>query len=308
MLKKILFFFIAIHSFNVGISQNLVPNPGFEDTVQCPLYGGPIEFAKGWINPTHYSPDYLNSCAMNVPNNYYGIQNAHTGIAYAGIIGHTFIDLREYIQTKLLDSLQNGKYYKVDFFVSLAEGSPYAINQIGVCFSKFPIASDNLFYLPYVPQIENNQSNFLKSETDWMKISGSFIAQGGEQYITIGNFRNDAMTDTMAVKDSFWVDYSYYYIDDVSVTIDSTVTAINPISKPDLKIYPNPATDQLHIEALNIHNAAITILNLFGQVVLQQEFSDNASIHISFLPKGMYLVNITDEKGDVKQQGKVVKE
>ncbi|MBA3649333.1 MAG: T9SS type A sorting domain-containing protein [Chitinophagales bacterium] len=75
-----------------------------------------------------------------------------------------------------------------------------------------------------------------------------------------------------------------------------------------IKFYPNPATDQLHIEASSIHNATVTISNLLGQVVLQQQFSDNASIDISTLPKGIYLVNIMDERGNVLQKGKVVKE
>ncbi|MBA3649876.1 MAG: T9SS type A sorting domain-containing protein [Chitinophagales bacterium] len=75
-----------------------------------------------------------------------------------------------------------------------------------------------------------------------------------------------------------------------------------------IQIYPNPATDQLHIEAPSIHNATVIILNLLGQVVLKQQFSDNASIEISTLPKGMYLINITDKKGNVVQKGKVVKE
>ncbi|MBA3649332.1 MAG: T9SS type A sorting domain-containing protein [Chitinophagales bacterium] len=83
---------------------------------------------------------------------------------------------------------------------------------------------------------------------------------------------------------------------------------MGPIEFVQVSIYPNPATDQLHIEALNIHNATVTILNLFGQVVLKQQFSDNGSIDISFLPKGMYLINIRDERGNVLQKGKVVKE
>ncbi|MBA3649449.1 MAG: T9SS type A sorting domain-containing protein [Chitinophagales bacterium] len=75
-----------------------------------------------------------------------------------------------------------------------------------------------------------------------------------------------------------------------------------------LDFYPNPATDQLHIETPNIHNATVTILNLLGQVVLQQEFSDNGLFDISNLPKGMYLVNIMDGIGKVLKKGKVVKE
>ena len=65
-----------------GLAQNLVPNPSFEDMVQCPPGWTQIEFATGWINPNGYSPDYFNSCVpdtgccniFSVPNNSYGFQ------------------------------------------------------------------------------------------------------------------------------------------------------------------------------------------------------------------------------------------
>ncbi len=45
---------------------------------------------------------------------------------------------------------------------------------------------------------------------------------GGGNYITIGNFNNDATTDTLKVHDSVPTDAAYYFIDDVSViSIDS---------------------------------------------------------------------------------------
>ncbi|MEO5569521.1 MAG: hypothetical protein ABIT08_07925 [Bacteroidia bacterium] len=43
-------------------SQNLVPNPSFEDTVHCPDHGGNIDQATGWIN-CGITPDYYNACA-----------------------------------------------------------------------------------------------------------------------------------------------------------------------------------------------------------------------------------------------------
>ncbi|MBA3649448.1 MAG: T9SS type A sorting domain-containing protein [Chitinophagales bacterium] len=67
-------------------------------------------------------------------------------------------------------------------------------------------------------------------------------------------------------------------------------------------------TINLHIEASSLHNATVTILNLFGQAVMKQQFSDNASINISTLAKGIYLVNIMDERRNVLKAEKVLKE
>ena len=50
---------------------------------------------------------------------------------------------------------------------------------------------------------------------NWVKISGIYTAHGGEQYITIGNFKLDTQTDTLRV--NTLGDYTAYYIDDVSV-------------------------------------------------------------------------------------------
>lgn len=51
-----------------------------------------------------------------------------------------------------------------------------------------------------------------------MQVSGTYVASGGEKYITIGNFNNDANTDTVKTDTSLSSgNICYYYIDDVTV-------------------------------------------------------------------------------------------
>ena len=59
-----------------------------------------------------------------------------------------------------------------------------------------------------------------------------------------------------------------------------------------LSIYPNPASDYLHIDA-NFQIEKITIYNTLGKLVLAQ--SANPSIEISHLPNGIYFVEIFAE-------------
>ena len=71
-----------------------------------------------------------------------------------------------------------------------------------------------------------NYGNPVITDTlNWIKVSGIYIAQGGEKYITIGNFFDNAHTyeDTLNAQSQYIE--AYYYIDDVSVLeINSSYT------------------------------------------------------------------------------------
>ena len=48
--------------------------------------------------------------------------------------------------------------------------------------------------LPVVPQVVNPSTNILLATNSWMLISGTFVAAGGEDHVTIGNFLSDPAT------------------------------------------------------------------------------------------------------------------
>jgi hypothetical protein len=71
----------------------------------------------------------------------------------------------------------------------------------------------------------------------------------------------------------------------------------------DVKIYPNPASDVIHIEAPIAVNMAIR--NVHGQLVMSQ---DNATVvNISLLADGVYSVVLTDKNGQLIKTEKLVK-
>lgn len=194
----------------VSEAQNLVPNPSFETYSQCPdpatidpMPDNMIDLATGWNNPTGWTPDYFAACVSetsgyNVPNSGWGFQNARTGNAYAGLVSAAIsANAREYIQTELTESLIAGKQYSVTFYVSLSERCTYASNNIGAYFSDTPVSVSHSWVLPYTPQISNNPfTNPLTDTLGWTEVSGVFTSVGGEKYMTIGNFNDDATTDT----------------------------------------------------------------------------------------------------------------
>jgi len=226
MKKLLLFIFIQIVTFNFVFSQsiNLVPNSSFEDYINCPMNQGEISFAKYWFNGCGYNPDYFNVCAnglsdFGVPNNLInGFQIPLTGNAYAGITIYSYIpDLREYIAVKVIEKLIKSRNYCVKFYTSYGPTS-HALDLIGAYLSADSIIcvnNGNLFNK--TPQICNPYGNVLNDTLNWMKISGSFISAGGEQYMYIGDFYPDTQNTISHFNLTFPNTISYYYIDDVSV-------------------------------------------------------------------------------------------
>lgn len=180
-----------------------------------------IDNASPWFNPTMSDPVYFNACYtgptwLGVPLNSWGFQNARTGVAYAAIASYADIDERVYIEAPLTDTLIKGKKYCVEFYVSLADVCKVASNNIGVCFTKDSLINYSISYLyllPGIPQIEEKE--IITDTTNWVLISGNFVANGGERFMTIGNFRNNANTDTLTVGGIS--SEANYYLDDVSV-------------------------------------------------------------------------------------------
>ena len=230
-MKRIYINIIFILLSSVCFSQtNLVPNPSFEDTVHCPISSGEIANAEFWFSPLTplSSSDYFNSCSpsANVPNSPLGFQQAHTGNAFAGIIlyAHISSNYREYIETKLTSLLIQNKKYCIEFYVNLANASKFALDKIGLLISNDSIINDSLTTINKIPQIENLVGNIISDTVNWVKISGEFIAQGGEQFITIGNFYSYSSTNIDTIGYPIAVDsYAYYYIDDVSVYYCDTI-------------------------------------------------------------------------------------
>ncbi len=215
--------------------QNLVPNPSFERYTNCPTSISQFDFASPWFTPTDGTSDLFSSCGgpwsfMSTPTNMAGVQVPVTGQAYAGAAvwsvyglntNNTYRDYREYLEVPLLSPLFGGQRYQVSFYVSCAESRPYAIAEIGACLTPGPLIT-NGFYRNFnvVPQVENPSTNMLASTNSWMLVQGTFVANGGEAYLTIGNFRTDANTTWTNHNPSAPApDYAYYLFDDVSVVM-----------------------------------------------------------------------------------------
>jgi hypothetical protein len=99
-------------------------------------------------------------------------------------------------------------------------------------------------------------------------------------------------------------DYYYSMVDDV--TIGTTATLSNSsvdVNLKDFKIYPNPAQNQVTIEANELTNASLQVLDINGRVLKTQKIDKtNNNINIESLQVGVYLFKITSNEGTSTQR------
>lgn len=214
-----------------GFGQNLVLNPSFENYRQCPVTLGNLDKdVIDWNMPTLGSTDYFNGCStvMGTPENFNGKQSANFGVGYVGFYMYAPNDYREYIQGELSTTLQKGEHYVVSFYVSLAERSDFAMKEFGIRFTEYPVevkTSKVLSGLHFSKLLGNTSavleisySNYYSDEIKWVKLTTEFEATGTENYMIIGNFKNNKRTQKYQTKRKI-TKGSYYYLDMVSVRI-----------------------------------------------------------------------------------------
>ncbi len=288
----ILIFFCSI----TLVGQNLVPNPSFENYSSCPTVSSQLSLATPWFMPpntNNASSDYYNACNTNtvgVPNNLSGYQLARTGQGYAGIYTYGSSDVREYIQVQLTSPLSAGETYNIEVYVSPSEVNNYSVDGMGVYISTGSVAGVGGYLLPFIPQVANPTGNIISDTTSWTLVSGTYIASGGEDHITIGNFLSDANTDTIQTNPAGLLGRGYYWIDDVSVT--STIGIDEP-SSSSISIYPNPISGMLSITLEEGNIASVTIRNSFGQLLLTKAPPTNQLVlDLSSYPTGIYFLQL----------------
>ncbi len=225
--------FLILNPSNLLQAQtNLVPNPSFEDTLACPSGLGFLsQTAETWGEVG--LPNHFHSCAMDgdgadVPDNVFGVQSPFSGNAYAGFTAYATGSptQRDYVTIQLSETLQPNTEYCVEFYVSLADLTYFAVENIGAYFSATAVPNNNGLPLGFVPQIEN-QSGVLKNKNNWTLISGTFTAESPLQWLTIGNFYNNANTnfENLAVGgETGFTELGFYYIDSISVVALESVS------------------------------------------------------------------------------------
>lgn len=219
--------YIVLFLFFVSKLQaqlNLVPNWSFETYTACPNAASSLPGASPWTAPTANSSEYFNACAVppyNVPYCGASFQYAKNGNGFAGlwIVNGPGLNYREYAQVALTSTLIAGGCYYGEFYVNLHNKIKYACNNLAASFSNSAnttTAQVGFSVLNLPPHIINYNNPVVADTLNWVKVSGLYTAAGGEAYITIGNFKDDANTDTLDTGHGTYQG-AYYHLDAVSV-------------------------------------------------------------------------------------------
>lgn len=225
---------IWLTCFHFTQAQNLVVNPSFEDHLRCPnnFSTSSKDFVvPGWKSANSGTPDYFHQCSWgdcDVPFNWAGESNAHSGFAYTGIYvwnrpSSKPRSYREYIQGELKEAMKSGKRYHIEFYFKLASYSVYTVDRIGLLLtdSAFTMTGDQT--VPKNPTLSLIRSEpFTKNGWDIAEIN--YVAKGGEKYLTIGNFFDNLTTQFTSLesrkgKSPMLNGSAYVYLDDVEVTL-----------------------------------------------------------------------------------------
>ncbi len=294
-------------------SQNLIQNGSFENyTSPVNCTGGSGGFDNYSVFPVnhvvdnwygYYSTDFFTSvCSGNNSNgsplNLFGYSYPKQGNNYTGIaLYQKGNEVKEYMYQNLNSPLQSGKAYCLSFFIKRSQRSTYATKNIEVFFSNNSVNTGSLGYINAIPQIAK-QNVFISDTTNWIEIQGCFTANGGEQFITIGNFNDNANTDTLFIGTNnpipSYGDFSHYYIDDITL-IDQTNVGVKELSNgASVSVYPNPANEVVNFQFSNqIQNRNIELYDAIGNLILSENAStQNSSLKTHHLQNGIYFYTI----------------
>jgi hypothetical protein len=229
-----------------------------------------------------------------------GYQDARTGGGYVGVI---IVGSQEKVLTELISPLQKGVIYKVEFYVNVHNDVPLGCDGIGMYISENKV-TDNQQLNQLAPQVHNPLGETITDTLNWTLVSGSYVAKGGEKYIAIGNFLEPNEATTTVINSNVINPApmsSYFYIDDVSITVDPLASVNELTAHNDIVIYPNPAKNELSVAVAGKAVNSVLFFDVTGRAQKSVTFT-NAGFDISSLSDGVYFIQITTQNGPVTKR------
>ena len=247
--------------------QNLIQNPSFEiiDTIYHNKYGKDTKpFASSlinwhWINgtvdlfgdsielkPPFHPKGYTGLGFGN--RNFAGHQKARDGSLYLGLFQYVEQDspVNKYCLTtesfagKLKSPLKKDSTYTITIYTSLAEISNVSVKEFKFCFndSLKVINSINLWCKTLIDttnsfKLYTEDSTWVNKKEEWVQISGTYKAKGGEKFLYIGipspkpKLQEEKVKLKYKISNKYYRSSNlgtvcYYYFDEVSVVIKRT--------------------------------------------------------------------------------------
>lgn len=245
--------FSSTASAQIDNSVNLIKNPSFEENTGCPIYHSFVDsindfsvlpfWKKAFLEDR--GPYYINKDCYGGKNEYYINSEPRTGSSFVHLSCYLknyddLLDLGSQLRDLLCGQLSNplvkGRKYYISFYTKLYyfdHGySKYGINSLG-CYlhaNEFYFANFSVPGIPdsmltrncnqFRPQIRCAKNRFITDTANYQEIAGIYTAEGGERYITVGNFVPNAITQYREIPNSgreIAGPYAYYDFDDFTL-------------------------------------------------------------------------------------------
>ena len=226
-MKGIMPFMLFVFSISANAQiANYVSNGSFEIlnanaspyAFEATKYWGAIDTTKG----SNVLCSTLSSIA-NAPYLTTGFQFPRTGNNF--VISQFYcntctVNSRMYPRNRLKQVLLAGKTYCAKYYIVNTNNNLVAMDTYGMYFSDNSIDTITKCMWPITyltPQVENT-SGIITDTLNWIAITGTFVANGTEKYMVLGNFKSNAATNTLQLNTPAQsLQTTDIYIDDVSV-------------------------------------------------------------------------------------------
>lgn len=191
----------------IKAERNLVPNGSFENyrrkssDVRKAVPWRPIETIDFYQSP--------------LSNDTTPEKGAYNGYCYTGFRFRK--KYKEFLQVKLVEALHRGTVYEFSMHIRLAFWSNAVLRSFGVLFTKggykgqYDVVKGSMVDTVCV-------QGGLMGDYRWITIKGFYKADGGEKYLTIGNFSPKIRRDMVRI-DVFRLGpkESYYFVDNIKL-------------------------------------------------------------------------------------------
>jgi hypothetical protein len=281
-------------------AQNLVPNPGFEELLQCPDWQSQLDHTAFWSDPSEGgTPDYYHACGTDwysVPDNTVGYQDPMDGQAYTGIFLWIYLmeEWREYLQVALLDTLKEGECYHFRMHANLGDFSEKTTDALGVRFTENAYALPDPYPPGDVPHIAL-QPGTLLNKVDWTVLEGDYLATGNERFLMIGNYKSDAQT-TLVVDTGGTGNFVYCHVDSVSLVPCEPIKAGVEENADVIVDGAMPFSDELRLRIPRDVASTFIVSDANGRMMITGRASDRC-IGTSAWPAGMYVIEVRATNG-----------
>jgi len=243
--------------------------------------------------------------------NFFTYQEPFEGGSCAGMVTYWqsgTTEGREWIMAPLLEPMVVGQTYYCSFRANAAfggtESNPQfwlANDKVGMRFTTMPMPAWND---PDPYPVPPNQAHILYPQilsdtVGWTLVSGSFVADSAYQYLMIGQFFSNALTDTLHFADPnsvpLWYPRAYTLVDAVCVTTSpegcdfgqgvGEGEAMVPV------LFPNPAQD--HLVVNQREDAEAQVRDAVGRLLWQGRItSERWVLEVGAWARGTYVLRM----------------